>query len=138
VNLQLMDTAGQESYDRIRTLCYENTQCFVVAFSVVDTVSFKNVREMWLKEVRSNQPSAKILLVGTKSDLRGAKKEEVAAVGGGAADRYVEVSGICMIHEAVNYISQRLRGMSSFRRFIRHHPRPRDVGTPRVPKRRVI
>ncbi len=29
VTLQLWDTAGQEGYDRIRILGYDNTHCFV-------------------------------------------------------------------------------------------------------------
>ena len=75
VRLQLWDTAGQENFDKIRILCYENTKCFIVCFSVVDEVSFSNVKNTWVEEVRQHQPSAKILLVGTKSDLRGKKKD---------------------------------------------------------------
>ena len=75
VRLQLWDTAGQENFDKIRILCYENTKCFIVCFSVVDEVSFSNVKNTWVEEVRQHQPSAKILLVGTKSDLRGKNKD---------------------------------------------------------------
>ena len=71
MRLQLWDTAGQENFDKIRILSYENTKCFIVCFSVVDGVSFSNVKNLWVEEVRQHQPSAKILLVGTKSDLRG-------------------------------------------------------------------
>lgn len=67
----MWDTAGQENFDKIRILSYENTKCFIVCFSVVDGVSFSNVKNLWVEEVRQHQPSAKILLVGTKSDLRG-------------------------------------------------------------------
>ena len=74
MRLQLWDTAGQENFDKIRILCYENTKCFIVCFSVVDGVSFSNVKHTWVEEVRQHQPSAKILLVGTKSDLRGKNK----------------------------------------------------------------
>ena len=70
ITLQLWDTAGQEGYDQIRVLGYENTHCFVVCFSVVDAVTFANVKNVWLKELRENAPGAKILLVGTKADLR--------------------------------------------------------------------
>jgi small GTP-binding protein len=70
VTLHLWDTAGQEGYNRIRILAYENTQCFVVCFSVVDEVTLSNVKSVWLRELRDNQPDARILLVGTKADLR--------------------------------------------------------------------
>lgn len=72
VSMQLWDTAGQEGFERIRTLTYENTSCFVICFSVADSVSFANVKAMWLDEVRNHRPEAKVLLVGTKADLRGA------------------------------------------------------------------
>ena len=81
VRLQLWDTAGQENFDKIRILCYENTKCFIVCFSVVDEVSFSNVKHTWVEEVRQHQPSAKILLVGTKSDLRGKGKDSVGTNG---------------------------------------------------------
>ncbi|XP_059092842.1 rho-related protein racD-like [Tigriopus californicus] len=71
VSLQLWDTAGQEGYERIRTLGYEGTDCFVACFSCKDQVTFSNLSSIWLKELRNFEPNAKILLVGTKADLRG-------------------------------------------------------------------
>ena len=71
VQLQLWETAGQEGYDRIRKLNYDGTHCFVVCFSCVDLVTFDNVKNVWLKELRESVLDAKILLVGTKADLRG-------------------------------------------------------------------
>ena len=62
VVLQLWDTAGQEGYEHIRVLSYENTSCFIVCFNVVEEVTFKNI-SVWLDELRSRAPSAKILLV---------------------------------------------------------------------------
>ena len=67
---QLWDTAGQEGFERIRILSYENTNCFILCFSCADMVTFNNVETKWLEEIRKNRPEAKILLVGTKSDLR--------------------------------------------------------------------
>eukprot|EP00095_Tigriopus_kingsejongensis_P005061 maker-scaffold330_size203968-snap-gene-0.21 protein:Tk05061 transcript:maker-scaffold330_size203968-snap-gene-0.21-mRNA-1 annotation:"small gtpase" len=70
VSLQLWDTAGQEGYERIRTLCYDGTHCFVACFACNDMVSFENLKTIWLKELRKFEPNAKIVLVGTKADLR--------------------------------------------------------------------
>jgi small GTP-binding protein len=67
---QLWDTAGQEGFERIRILSYENTNCFILCFSCADLVTFNNVDTKWLDEIRKNRPEAKILLVGTKADLR--------------------------------------------------------------------
>ena len=74
VSLELWDTAGQEEYDRVRPLSYPNTDVFLVCFSVNSRGSFNNVRDKWMPELHT-QPSldftkTKVLLVGTKSDLR--------------------------------------------------------------------
>jgi small GTP-binding protein len=66
-----MDTAGQEDFKSLRVLGHKNTNCFIVCFSVVDMVTFKNVTASWLPEIQAFAPEAKILFVGTKSDLRG-------------------------------------------------------------------
>merc|ERR1712183_1137212 len=74
VNLSLWDTAGQEDFDRIRVLAYGRTDILLITFSVVARNSFRNVKDLWLKELEKNRAkftNAKILLVGTKSDLKG-------------------------------------------------------------------
>jgi small GTP-binding protein len=34
INLNLWDTLGQEDYDRLRPLCYPNTDVFLICFSI--------------------------------------------------------------------------------------------------------
>lgn len=70
VNLGLWDTAGQEEYDRLRPLSYPQTDVFLVCFSVVSPSSYENVRARWLPELEHYWPSAPVVLVGTKTDLR--------------------------------------------------------------------
>lgn len=70
VRLQLCDTAGQDEFDRLRPLCYTNTDIFLLCFSVVSPSSFQNVTEKWMPEIRCHCPKAPIILVGTQSDLR--------------------------------------------------------------------
>ena len=70
INLGLWDTAGQEDYDRLRPLSYPSTDVFLVCFSVMSPSSFENVRCKWIGEIEQHCPSAKIILVGTKCDLR--------------------------------------------------------------------
>ncbi|KAJ1196484.1 hypothetical protein NDU88_000355 [Pleurodeles waltl] len=70
VSLNLWDTAGQEEYDRLRTLSYPQTNVFVICFSIGSPSSHANVRHKWHPEVSHHCPNVPILLVGTKSDLR--------------------------------------------------------------------
>ena len=43
--LTLFDTAGQEDYDKLRPMSYDNTDAFLLCFSIVEPDSFFNVRE---------------------------------------------------------------------------------------------
>ncbi|XP_061819517.1 ras homolog family member Ua [Nerophis lumbriciformis] len=70
VKLQLCDTAGQDEFDRLRPLCYTSADVFLLCFSVVSPVSFQNVPEKWVSEIRRHTPFAPLVLVGTQCDLR--------------------------------------------------------------------
>ncbi|KAJ8266709.1 hypothetical protein GJAV_G00133830 [Gymnothorax javanicus] len=70
VSLNLWDTAGQEEYDRLRTLSYPQTNVFIICFSIASPPSYENVKHKWHPEVTHHCPDVPILLVGTKSDLR--------------------------------------------------------------------
>lgn len=70
ISLNLWDTAGQEEYDRLRTLSYPQTNVFVICFCVTSPPSYENVKLKWYPEVSEHCPNVPILLVGTKKDLR--------------------------------------------------------------------
>jgi len=69
-NLGLWDTAGQEEYDRLRALCYPQTDVFLMCFSVISPSSFENIKIRWYPELQHHCPGTPCLLVGTKVDLR--------------------------------------------------------------------
>ena len=50
VNLGLWDTAGQEDYDRLRLIAYNDVDVLIIAFSVVSRSSFENVTHTWHKD----------------------------------------------------------------------------------------
>ncbi|CAL8107562.1 unnamed protein product [Calicophoron daubneyi] len=70
VELTLWDTAGQEDYDRLRTLSYPDTDVILICFSVDSPDSLMNVREKWISEVRYFCEAVPVILVGLKKDLR--------------------------------------------------------------------
>jgi len=70
VTLGLWDTAGQEDYDRLRPLSYPETQVFLICFSLINPVSFENVKNKWSKEIKSYTSNVPMILVGTKLDMR--------------------------------------------------------------------
>ncbi|XP_049595436.1 rho-related GTP-binding protein RhoV-like isoform X1 [Syngnathus scovelli] len=67
--LKLIDTAGQDEFGHLRSLCYAHVDVFILCFSLVNPVSFDNVACKWIPQIRAWNSSSPILLVGTQSDL---------------------------------------------------------------------
>jgi small GTP-binding protein len=44
INLGLWDTSGQEDYDRLRPLSYQQKDVILICFSIVSPASFENAR----------------------------------------------------------------------------------------------
>ncbi|KAK2836998.1 hypothetical protein FQN49_006511 [Arthroderma sp. PD_2] len=100
MELSLWDTAGQEEFDRLRALSYDDTQAIMLCFSVclrlleiylcggcVDQLtlaatqvdsrdSLENVESKWMAEIGENCPGAKIVVVALKCDLREEASDE--------------------------------------------------------------
>ncbi|EER24373.1 Rho GTPase [Coccidioides posadasii str. Silveira] len=70
LELSLWDTAGQEEFDRLRALSYDDTHVIMLCFSVDSPNSLENVQSKWISEIAENCPGAKIVLVALKCDLR--------------------------------------------------------------------
>ncbi|MCJ1232113.1 Rho GTPase [Varicellaria rhodocarpa] len=78
IELSLWDTAGQEEFDRLRSLSYDDTHTIMLCFSVDSKDSLENVESKWVGEIAENCQGAKLVLVALKCDLReqGADGEE--------------------------------------------------------------
>ncbi|KAI9269013.1 P-loop containing nucleoside triphosphate hydrolase protein [Phascolomyces articulosus] len=70
IELALWDTAGQETFDRLRTLAYPDSDVIVIAYSIGEPETLENVVEKWVPEVAHHCPGLPYLLVGCKKDLR--------------------------------------------------------------------
>ncbi|KAJ9436919.1 hypothetical protein DIPPA_64998 [Diplonema papillatum] len=96
--LTLWDTGGQEPFDKLRRLSYPGTHIFLVCFSVNNRASFQNVKSIWMSEIRAHvTPTTRVILVGTKLDLREGDGCVVEAEGKAlqqeiSAEAYIECS----------------------------------------------
>jgi len=70
VEFSLWDTAGQEDFDRLRSLSYADTHVVMICFSVDSPVSLENAETKWIQEVNEFCAGVKIVLVALKCDLR--------------------------------------------------------------------
>jgi len=70
IELELIDTAGQEDYDRLRPLSYPGVNVFLICFSLNSPMSLDGVVTKWVPELTQHCPLVPIILVGMKNDLR--------------------------------------------------------------------
>lgn len=70
LQLSLWDTAGQEEFDRLRSLSYNDTHCIILCFSIDSIDSLENVQNKWVGEILEHCEGVKIILVALKADLR--------------------------------------------------------------------
>lgn len=94
MELSLWDTAGQEEFDRLRSLSYDDTQAIMLCFSVsVSSItvacesywprlqvdnrgSLENVASKWVAEIAEHCQGVKIVLCALKCDLREEHEKE--------------------------------------------------------------
>ncbi|KAJ5076522.1 hypothetical protein M0811_06102 [Anaeramoeba ignava] len=70
VTIEFWDPTGGEDYDRLRPLSYPGTDVFLLFFSIAYPDSYENILQRWVPEIKHHVPDAKMILIGTKSDLR--------------------------------------------------------------------
>ncbi|UNI18415.1 Rho GTPase [Purpureocillium takamizusanense] len=85
IELSLWDTAGQEEFDRLRSLSYDDTDLIMLCYSVESKDSLENVESKWVGEIADNCPGVKLVLVALKCDLReqGGEDDEANGNAGG-------------------------------------------------------
>jgi len=70
VGLKLWDSSGKPEYDKLRHIAYQDTDLFLICFSLVSPDSFESVKTKWLLELTQHCQDVPFLLIGTKLDLR--------------------------------------------------------------------
>jgi Ras-related protein Rab-1A len=70
IKLQIWDTAGQERFRTITTSYYRGSHMIFLCYDITDRQTFLNVEE-WIKEIKKYaNHNVKVILCGTKSDLK--------------------------------------------------------------------
>lgn len=70
IELMLYDTAGQDDYDRLRPLSYQDANVVLVCYDVMNHTSYENVIIKWYPEVHHFCRDVPKILIGCKTDLR--------------------------------------------------------------------
>lgn len=69
ISADLWDTAGQEEYERLRRLSYQDADLVIIAYNINSSDSLSNIPDVWAIETLTYSPGSLILLVGLKSDM---------------------------------------------------------------------
>ena len=78
-NIDLYDTAGQERFRSTFTRVFKEAQGIFVVFDLTNEYSFEAIKG-WLQLIKDKAPSAKIIFLGNKADLkekRNMNKEDI-------------------------------------------------------------
>ncbi|EAY07156.1 small GTP-binding protein, putative [Trichomonas vaginalis G3] len=76
--LHIWDTAGQDEFDRLRPLSYQDAKVILICFELDKRASFSNLSDRWIAEVNYFCKEVKMILVGCKADLREQSNESVS------------------------------------------------------------
>ncbi|MFX0095281.1 MAG: GTP-binding protein [Candidatus Hodarchaeota archaeon] len=69
----IVDTAGQESYATLRSVCYQDSSGALLVFDVTNKHSLTNIGK-WMDEILKNAGKIPIVLIGNKIDLQDARE----------------------------------------------------------------
>lgn len=89
MQLSLWDTAGQEEFDRLRSLSYSDTHTIMLCFSVDSRDSLENVQTKWVSEIVDHCEGVKLVLVALKCDLRSTEDSTQDQDGGNEHEKTV-------------------------------------------------
>jgi len=113
IELSLWDTAGQEEFDRLRSLSYDDTHTIMLCFSVDSKDSLENVESKWVGEIAENCAGVKLVLVALKCDLREKGEDDEDEARGGRNKEMIDYKrGLAVAKriQALRYLGMRQPG----------------------------
>ena len=77
VELNILDTAGQEKYNSINEIYYKQADCCLLVYDITSKESFEVLKTYYIPKIKENCESIlKVILLGNKADLK--DKREVS------------------------------------------------------------
>ncbi|XP_031171344.1 rho-related GTP-binding protein RhoN-like [Sander lucioperca] len=70
IELNMWDTSGSAYYDNVRPLAYPDSDAVLICFDISRPETLDSVLKKWQGETQEFCPSAKVVLVGCKLDMR--------------------------------------------------------------------
>ncbi|XP_030649632.1 rho-related GTP-binding protein RhoN [Chanos chanos] len=70
IELNMWDTSGSSYYDNVRPLAYPDSDAVLICFDISRPETLDSVLKKWQVEAQEYCPSAKLVLVGCKLDMR--------------------------------------------------------------------
>ena len=75
VNVEILDTGGQEIYNALNRQYYRRADCCVLVYDITNEDSFKECKNYYYQEIINNcKKDIKVILVGNKTDLENYRK----------------------------------------------------------------
>ena len=68
INLELLDTIGQETFRSLNKLCYKDSDCIVLGYDITCKSTFENIKDYWISDVKSVFNPKLMYLIGCKKD----------------------------------------------------------------------
>jgi len=82
VKIQIWDIAGQERWIAMRTIYYKGTDGVLIVADLTRKTTFEQIEKFWYPDLKKNNISSPIILLGNKSDLKkDITEEEIEALG---------------------------------------------------------
>ncbi|XP_032812730.1 rho-related GTP-binding protein RhoN-like [Petromyzon marinus] len=78
-DILVLDNSGSSHYDTVRPLSYQHASVVLLCFDISRPETLHSIHVKWHREAKSHCPSAHLLLVGCKSDLRLSKSQRMVS-----------------------------------------------------------
>ena len=104
VNVQILDTAGQERFKSINTNYYQRADCCLLVYDVTNKNSFNECKDYFNEKIQENcKENIQVILLGNKTDL--VNQREVTPDEGanlGLENNYIFIETSCLKNENVS------------------------------------